>query len=321
LEPAGLAPPPVNLRVALENEAKELLRSGYFERFRGPKKRKQGNEWITEYSVTEEQAIVNMTTVMVFGRELNLSPMQSLQHVYPVNGIPGLDFQILQAMVRRNGRGFIAMWPLESSTTEAVYHIERHDGPVIQQYDAKFTAEDAKRLGLGWKKNYDSGQMTVVTDSPWQKQPDVMLLRRAGCKAMRELAGDLIQGFFSLDEVGIQVQLGGDREVPVLTPQGEPVIERLVLTPEAEDDIQEAEWEADPVRDDNNDGPATPELLSSWKLLVKTYCEGCGADLKEANVWLNNRIARMGLSSSADATGLQLDTLYDALTREYGGGE
>jgi len=252
-----------------------------------------------------------MVTVMLYGRELGMSPIQSLQHIYVVNDMPALDFQTLQAMVRRNGRGFVAMWPKKVSSTEAVYHIERHDGPVKQEYDAVFTIEDAKRMGLGY---YRDG--SPIPTSPWHTQTDVLLCRRAGCKAIRELCGDLIGGFYSLDEAGIAVA-PGELEVPVLTEEGEPVIERLVLPPEAAAEAEALDGEVEAVQESNADGPASPEYLASFKKAVRTFCEQAGVVAADVNAFLNARLADMGLSSSSEATALQLDVLYDQLAREY----
>ena len=96
--------------------------------------------------------------IMLTGRELGIPPMQAFRSVYVVKGKPTLSAQLMGALILRAGHSYRV---IESSNTKCTIEFRRKNGVT---YVHEFTAEDAKRAGLG-------GQT-------WQAYPKAMLFSR-----------------------------------------------------------------------------------------------------------------------------------------------
>jgi len=280
--------PPPDYLAQLESLCGRLLDSGYFD-----EKFNRGGG--------REKAIARMVTVILAGRDLGLSVMSSLQDMYVVKDTPAMLTRRKIAQVHKNAPGVIKIIQLESDATHAKYRVERWD--VINPpafVEKTYTIEDAKRQGL--------------TKNPrWQVDPQGMCCKRAISLCLDELCPDKYgEGHvYTLEELNVVLD---DNDVPVIGEDGEVQTHGDVLLRE---EVQEGEFEKVETQEANADGPASPEHLSSFKKAVRAFCEQSGVVAADVNAFLNARLADMGLSSSSEATALQLDVLYDQLAREY----
>ena len=128
--------------------------------------------------------------VIICGRELGLTMMQSVRSIHIIEGKPSLSADLMVALVKRSPlcRYFIMV---ESTATSATYETQREGQPGPERLT--FTIEDAARAGLTGKDN-------------WKKYPAGML--RARCKSglARAVYEDALMGVGTPDERDEEVE-------------------------------------------------------------------------------------------------------------------
>ena len=124
--------------------------------------------------------------VIVTGRELGLSAMQSLRAIHIVEGKPTLSADLMVAMVKKSD-ACLFFRLVESSATVALYETHRRGEPSPTRLS--FTLEEAKAAGVTGKDN-------------WRKYPAAMLRARAAAALARAVYPDLVLGVYDPDELG-----------------------------------------------------------------------------------------------------------------------
>lgn len=118
------------------------------------------------------------------GAEVGLTPVTSLAAFDNIQGTPAPKAMTLRALVQAAGHGL----EIVEETEERAVARYRRKGQTEWQ-ETEFTLEDAKRMGLLGKDN-------------WQKQPRTMLVARVTSKAARMVASDVILGIgYSSEEL------------------------------------------------------------------------------------------------------------------------
>ncbi|MGY2036590.1 hypothetical protein ACW9HF_15010 [Nocardia gipuzkoensis] len=130
---------------------------------------------------------------ILFGLELGLSPIQSLQNVISVHGKPGLEARTMVALLAAKGYEVITV---RSSDTEVSVIGRAPDG---REEPSTWTIERADRAGYvakkdangEWVKNANgkiAGNTKYVTD------PQAMLYAKAAAEVCRKLAPNVLLG-------------------------------------------------------------------------------------------------------------------------------
>ncbi len=170
----------------------------------------------------------DVMVVLMKGRDLGLTPMQSLSEIHVINGKAGISALMMLALVKKSP--LCLKWQLVESTGErAAFMTQRRgdDFPVTFEY----TLAEAHLAKLHTKGRNPS-------DAPWNTQPRTMLRRRAQSLLLREIYPDVVIGLYDHDEInemrealyveqhsmaklGIDqatiVQASGDDDVPSFT--------------------------------------------------------------------------------------------------------
>ena len=119
---------------------------------------------------------------ILYGNEVGLPPMTSLQRIVVINGKPTLDAQSMTALIRAAGHSLTG----DATDVEATATGKRQDtGDVMS---VTYTIDDAKRAGL------------IRNGGPWTKFPKSMLWARAVSQLARELFGDVLLGISYVPE-------------------------------------------------------------------------------------------------------------------------
>ena len=126
----------------------------------------------------------NVLVAMAYGESFGMQPLQAMQSVAVVNGMPGLYGDGLLAVCRSCSDW---EWMQEAVDGEtAICTAKRRNEPEVT---ATFSVADAKRAQL-WGKQ-----------GPWTQYPTRMLAMRARAFALRNLYADVLRGMGSAEEL------------------------------------------------------------------------------------------------------------------------
>jgi hypothetical protein len=117
-------------------------------------------------------------TVM-YGRELGLGPMQSLQSIHFIKGKPSQSADLMRSTIRRHGHIF---QPKESTNERCVIYGKRAD--TGEDWTVEWTIADATTAGL----------LPGKPDSNWRKYPRAMLFNRATSELAKMLFSECLSG-------------------------------------------------------------------------------------------------------------------------------
>ena len=126
-----------------------------------------------------------------FGAEIGLQPMQALQSIAEINGIPAIFGDAAIALCKGSPHwieeDYSESWNGEpfNDDFKAVCTVRRRDGKPVTR---EFTVADAKLAGL-WKKS-----------GPWTNYPKRMLQMRARAWALRDVFPDVLKGLYFVEE-------------------------------------------------------------------------------------------------------------------------
>ena len=141
---------------------------------------------------SSEQALA----IMMAGRELNLTPMESLRSIYIVDGQTTISSGLMAAMIWQAGHAY----SIDKSTdTECQITFTRSNG---QSYTHRFTHEDAKKAGLLGKGN-------------WDKYEKAMLFNRCMSAGSRVFMPDVIRKLYTPEEMDVPVTVSAEGDVVI----------------------------------------------------------------------------------------------------------
>ncbi|WP_062434874.1 hypothetical protein [Herbidospora daliensis] len=121
----------------------------------------------------------NVTLILLYGAELGLAPMQSIQEIYVVNGRPQLSGRLWLAKVRSAGH---KVEKVVHTAQECTIRITR--GDTGEDWEETFTIDDARLAGLLGKDTY-------------KQHPKRMLLWRAVANCATGICPEVAMGFGS----------------------------------------------------------------------------------------------------------------------------
>jgi hypothetical protein len=120
--------------------------------------------------------------VMLAGREMGLAPMHAFRVLYPINGNVTISAQYMAARLIMAG---VTYDVLEMTEKACEIRFKRDNGMTLTY---RYTIEDAQRAGLTNKPN-------------WKGFPKDMLYNRCMALGARKIAPDVLEGFYTPDEV------------------------------------------------------------------------------------------------------------------------
>lgn len=131
------------------------------------------------------------TIAMIYGMEVGLPPMASLQNIAVVNGQPSIWGDGMLALVQNSGllESYEQSYAGEEGTDsyKAIVKVKRKDNNI--SITAEFSVADAKNASL-WGK--------VGT---WKTHPKRMLMYKARAFALRDCFPDVLKGLHSVEEM------------------------------------------------------------------------------------------------------------------------
>ncbi|MAT04925.1 MAG: hypothetical protein CL424_07770 [Acidimicrobiaceae bacterium] len=140
----------------------------------------------------------SVLAAILYGRELGIGPMQSLQSIHVIDGRPGASPELMRALVARAGHRIDVV---ESTADHVTLSGERCDTGATAT--VTWSLEDARQAGLieirdgrPWARSKQGRPL------PWEQYTRAMLLARATAELCRALFADVISGLsYTVEEL------------------------------------------------------------------------------------------------------------------------
>lgn len=131
---------------------------------------------------TQAQAAVKILA----GKELGLSPFQSMKSLYMVNNRLGLMADVMAYLVKRNGKYNYAIDKLDD--TECILSFFEVSGEKKELGKSSFSVKDAAKAGL-------------INKDVWKNYPRNMMFARALSNGVRWYCPDAVCGYYTVEEI------------------------------------------------------------------------------------------------------------------------
>jgi hypothetical protein len=149
---------------------------------------------------------------ILYGGEVGLNPIQSLQNIFPVHGMPSMYARTMKALLRRHGFRFKTIE--KTAAACEVHGWEPHHDPAVDDPDevSRWTIEDAQLAEYApvidpetgtWKTfKKKNGDEAVLGNMKYVTNPKAMLLAKCDAEVCRNLAPDVLLGIaYSYEEL------------------------------------------------------------------------------------------------------------------------
>jgi len=128
-----------------------------------------------------DRTLQQVAAVILKGRELGLDPMASLSAMTIIKGTPCLYALTLRALLQSHGH---QIWVVEQTPHRAIVRGRRGGVIGAEEQESRWDTDRAKKAIATYGR----------PDSPWQKQPQNMLVARATAECCRLVAADALLG-------------------------------------------------------------------------------------------------------------------------------
>ena len=161
-----------------------------------------------------EQQRANIGVAVLWGRELGLNPMASLNGIAVINGTPSVWGDALPGLCYSAGviEDHIEIWEGTGNDRIAICRVKRKGQTTY--HEQRFSAEDARRAGL-WSKD------------TYKAYPDRMLMNRARAFAFRTKFADVLRGLPIAEELQDYPQVTTEHPQVAVVNDGRSKSERL----------------------------------------------------------------------------------------------
>ena len=182
------------------------------------------------------------------GREVGMSPMQSLLGIAVINGRPSMYGDALLGLVRKSGLcEYISEWIEDAPDGDVVAYCETTRKGDPRKTLRVFSKQDAIRASL-WGKA-----------GPWKQYPQRMLQMRARSWCLRDVYPDVLMGFIQAEEAR-DIQYEIEETVPLADRVAEAAEKQAAQLIAAEEAA--ARYPVEAASFDSTDDDTEPEYLT-----------------------------------------------------------
>lgn len=241
------------------------------------------------------------TAAVLYGSEVGMSPLQSLQNIYVISGRPALYARTMVGLVLAAGH---RIWTEEASPSRAVVCGQRRGSSAVER--VVFTAERARQAGYTKNRKYSD-------------DPTSMLYARAAGECARRVAPDALLGLaYSVEEMQVEQADAGPvapqeaaPEPPKRTARRRPLAP--VPTPD-EPPLDDSPAEPAPVAQEAASDPERSDAATPAQVQRLAIAMGnAGITEREARLdWLSGRLNRE-VTSSKELTRAEAASAINAL--------
>lgn len=134
------------------------------------------------------------TAAILYGAELGLNPIQSLQRVIPIHGMPSMEARTMVALLK--ARGYRIRTSAQSNESVTVIGVDL-EGDV---FESTWTIERARQAGYVPEVNPQTGKFKtnangkLIGNEKYLTDPQAMLKAKAQSEVCRDMAPDVLMG-------------------------------------------------------------------------------------------------------------------------------
>jgi hypothetical protein len=134
------------------------------------------------------------TAAILYGAELGLNPIQSLQRVIPIHGMPSLEARTMVALLKSRGYKIRTLEQSDTSVTVAGVDL---DG---EEYQSTWTIDRATQAGYvptiddRTGKYRTNAKGNLIGNEKYLTDPQTMLKAKAQAEVCRDMAPDILMG-------------------------------------------------------------------------------------------------------------------------------
>jgi len=141
---------------------------------------------------------------ILYGDELGIGPMQSLQSIHVIEGKPAAAPELMRALVLRAGHTFKV---IEKSNSKVTVYGKRRDDD--SESTVTFTIDDAVTAELcTLKDGKPYARSSTGKRLSWEKYPRALLMARATSELCRDIFSDVIAGLSYTPEEAASIDGG-----------------------------------------------------------------------------------------------------------------
>lgn len=155
--------------------------------------------------------------IMLKGIELGLEPMSALASIDLIKGNPTLDPQGMLALIYRSGQ--LENIAIESTDAYCKVMMKRFSKTEHQE---TFTMDDARRMMTTEWVDGVKRTIPLAEKHNWQQMPKIMLKWRCVAACCRVVFPDIIQGLYTPEELGADVDVLDDGTMLVVQKPAQP---------------------------------------------------------------------------------------------------
>ena len=241
---------------------------------------------------------------ILYGDELGLGPMQSLNSIHVIEGKPSMSPELMRALVARAGHRLDVKL---ASNEKVVLWGKRADND--SEATVEWSMKDAQQAGLAGR-------------GAWKTYPRAMLLARATSELCRQIFSDCIMGLSYTPEEASSIAGVEWTDAPVLT--AAPPTTAPSAVPQQV--VVEADWVEDPPYEPTIDwteefpgaeiqeavvvqpapstmtNVATPKQIGMVRALIREWGLNAEETLSLASMQLGHEITTLGTLTKGDAS-------------------
>lgn len=148
------------------------------------------------------------TAAILYGAEIGLNPIQSLQNVFPVHGMPSIYTRTMVAIVKSKGH---KVWTVESSDESVTVAAQRRGEAYVEE--STWTFERALKAGYVPTIDEKTGKYALnsngklIGNEKYLKDSQAMLYAKAAAEVCRKIAPDILLGIaYTSEELELEPQ-------------------------------------------------------------------------------------------------------------------
>lgn len=237
----------------------------------------------------------NGAAAILYGAELGLTPIQSMQQIFVVHNTPAIYARTMVALVTARGH---EVWESESTPESVTVCGRRRGSDIVNQ--STWTYERARKAGYTSNKKYDT-------------DPQAMLYAKAATEVCRKMAPDVLLGIaYSREELEMEPRRVESQRVAAPTRGVSGLRDKLGVAPEA----QQPEPSPPPAeQSEPTPAPATKDEINDMLALLGD----AGHEGREAVLAYVAQALGREVSATRELSSLDVAVIVQRLSAQMGG--